>query len=82
MSKVRQFNNCSHGTENKENQPFSTINTRPVYANDNQSRKTPSIVLSQDSDSDSDSDGNINWKDYYGDDEQGLYPIIDLNTCL
>jgi len=69
-----------NGTENKENQPFTSINTRAVYANDKQSRKAPSIVLSQDSDSDSDSDGNINWKDYYGDDEQGLCPVIDLHT--
>ncbi len=80
MSKVRHFNNSILCSENKENQPFSSINTRTIYSNENQSnhsRITPTIVFNknqnQDSDSDTDSDGNINWKDYYGDDEHGLY---------
>jgi hypothetical protein len=77
MSKVRHFNNSILCSENKENQPFyssSTINTRTIYSNENQSRITPTVVFNknQDSDSDTDSDGNINWKDYYGDDEHGL----------
>jgi hypothetical protein len=75
MSKVRHFNNSIHCSENKENQPFSSLNTRTIYSNENHSRIAPTIVFNknQDSDSDTDSDGNINWKDYYGDDEHGLY---------
>lgn len=75
MSKVRQFNNCSLGADNKENQSFAVNQiTKTVYSGDN--RTTPSIVLSHESDSDTDSDGTINWKDYYGDDEQGLHQFI------
>lgn len=32
----------------------------------------PNIVVAYENDSDSDSDGMINWKDYYGDDEEGV----------
>lgn len=70
MSKVRQFNSCSFGAENKENHPMSAHITKSIYST--KSQTTPSIVLSQESDSDTDSDGTINWRDYYGDDEHGL----------
>lgn len=75
MAKVRHFDTqFAHSSENKENELIS----RPLFRNiaKNEERKTPSIVLSHDSDSDTDSDGTINWKDYYGDDEQGLHYLM------
>ncbi|CAG2101930.1 unnamed protein product [Medioppia subpectinata] len=73
MSKIQHFNACGFGAENKENHPFSQHNNRTKFTNESHTRKAPAIVCSTsaDSDSDSDSDGNINWKDYYGDDEEG-----------
>ncbi|CAG2162261.1 unnamed protein product [Oppiella nova] len=72
MSKVHHFNNCGNfGAENKENQPFNQLNHRTKPPIECPPRKKPSIVLSHESDSDDDSESNINWRDYYGDDEQG-----------
>ncbi|XP_054152915.1 phosphatase and actin regulator 1-like [Oppia nitens] len=71
MSKVRHFNSVGAGIENKENQPFSQFNNKSLSTNECHTRRQPSIVLSHESDSDDDSDGNINWRDYYGEDEQG-----------
>lgn len=45
----------------------------------------PNIVIAPyDSDSDTDSDGVINWKDYYGDDEEGGFSktIVTFITLI
>ena len=52
------------GSENKENPTIvRTFRIQPI-------EKHIPTIITPDSDSD-DSDGSINWRDYYGDDEQG-----------